>query len=351
MNTDLFRVLPPALLLAAAAPLTAHARDTIGAYSYCQSEFKNNKAAVAACKACVGGGNMYNRDRQTKQWVCGLTSDMKKSEAAPAYKPPPKPKAMPATAKKYVTIPAGTFAIGMRENDEHGSKDQEFFEGATVTLTRPFLMKATEVTQGEWHFVMGEPAPTYDKECGPDCPVQSIGWRQAIAYLNELSESEGLEKCYKLGKLIEWTGGLDCKGYRLPTEAEWEFAARGGTKTSRYGELDDIAWYYDNSDGRPHPVGKKTPNAYGLYDMIGNAWEWTWDEYVPGKPFEGDMTDPVGGGFKQNKGVEENDNRVVRGASRRDGPIYQRATHRFQNLTDGGGETQAFRPVRTIVAK
>ena len=144
-----------------------------------------------------------------------------------------------------------------------------------------------------------------------------------------------------------WSKGLACAGYRLPTEAEWEYAARGGTTAARYGELSDIAWYRDNSDGTPHPAGKKAPNAYGLYDMLGSQWEWTWDneDY---KPFTGKMTDPIIGGMKLGA---LGDSRVVRGGSYREGASYLRAGHRFQYPAGSGDVEYGFRPVRTIPAK
>lgn len=107
-----------------------------------------------------------------------------------------------------------------------------------------------------------------------------MSWLDAILFCNNLSQRGGLTPAYVVnGDDIEWDTTAD--GYRLPTEAEWEFACRAGTSGPRYGSLDAIAWYRNNCDGRVHEVGGKEPNAWGLYDTLGNVWEWCWDIYDP----------------------------------------------------------------------
>lgn len=298
------------------------------------------KGERGACEKCVAGGNFYQPGRG-----CGMVEGMHKSQSAKKEPPPPKPTAMPKWQKDYVTIKPGTFAIGAQSADEDKDSMKEVFDDVKVTLTRPFLMKTTEVTHGEYYFVTGKVSTSYDKVCGMDCPVNAVSWRDALEYLNALSKKEGLEPCYELkSDGAKWTKGLDCAGYRLPTDAEWEFAARGGLEAPRYGELADIAWFYDNSDGKPHPVGKKKPNAYGLHDMLGNNWEFVWDA-EKWKPFTEDVTDPVIGGDSLESPGQD---RVCRGGSYRDRAYGVRATVRFQLPASAGGDEHGFRPVRTV---
>lgn len=322
--------------LALVLPLVAWA-GSIGTPSGCK---KLKASERGACERCIAGGNFYQPGTG-----CGLTEGMHKAVIVQQEKPPPRPTTMPATGKRYVTITPGTFAIGSRTIDADKDESKDLFN-VNVTLTRPFAMKATEVTQAEWYYVVGSLTSSYDKACGLDCPASAVSWSEVIVYLNALSKKEGLEPCYVIKNgLATWPKGLDCTGYRLPTDAEWEYAARGGSE-ERVGEPDEIAWHTDNSDGRLHPVGKKKPNAYGLYDTLGNVWEWVWDA-EDFKPYPQDVTDPIVGGL-----ALENDgqNRVVRGSSYRDPAHYLRVSLRYQNLANAGGDSFGFRPVRTLPA-
>jgi formylglycine-generating enzyme required for sulfatase activity len=191
----------------------------------------------------------------------------------------------------YALIQPGSFLMGSPTSEPGRDPDEALH---WVKVTRPFWLKATEVTQSEWESVMGS-NPSHFSACGPSCPVEQVSWEDAIDYMNRISVRDGLEPCYGERGVFK---GLDCEGYRLPTEAEWEFAARAATQGPRYGELNQIAWHFDNSQERPHPVRLKAANAWGLHDMLGNVWEWVHDRYGPyedGEPATEDPTGPPSG--------------------------------------------------------
>jgi formylglycine-generating enzyme required for sulfatase activity len=113
-----------------------------------------------------------------------------------------------------------------------------------------------------------------------NCPVEGVSWWDAVRYCNARSVADGLSAAYRVdGEAVAWDEEAD--GYRLPTEAEWEYACRAGSDGPRYGPLEEIAWYRANSGGSSHEVGGKRPNAWGFHDMLGNVWDWCWDVYDP----------------------------------------------------------------------
>lgn len=141
----------------------------------------------------------------------------------------------------------------------------------------PLLLSPVPVTQQLYAAVTGRhPGAAH----GDRLPVETVSWWDAVRFCNELSHLHGLTPAYRVepgAERVEWEASA--VGYRLPTEAEWEHACRAGTTGPRYGPLDDIAWYRGNSGGRVHDVATKQPNEWGLYDMIGNVWNWCWDVY------------------------------------------------------------------------
>ena len=197
----------------------------------------------------------------------------------------------------FVTIPSGSFWMGSPPGENWGYPWEAYH---SVTITRPYYIGTTEVTQGQWQEQMGI-NPSEDIACGPDCPVTNINYFEAMAYTNALSVSEQLEPCYLLDTCRGEIGvagqpyyqcetaefvGLDCKGYRLPTEAEWEYAARGGTQTRYWSgdnreDLEAVDWIAANSGRRLHPVAQKPANPFGLHDVQGNVFEWCLDWFAP----------------------------------------------------------------------
>ena len=200
---------------------------------------------------------------------------------------------------EFTYIPPGTFMMGS-PGSEPGRDDDEAQH--KVRLTKGFYLQTTEVTQGQWKAVMSGANPSHFNTCGEDCPVEMVSWDDVqgfVFWLNFWSAVFG-----------------EGTPYRLPTEAEWEYAARAGSTTAfANGEitqtecspvdpnLDLMGWYCGNSGRATHPVARKKPNAWGLYDMHGNVWEWVqdWSGVYP----SGSVTDPTGpstGSYRVDRG-------------------------------------------------
>ncbi len=235
--------------------------------------------------------------------------------------------ARPTFISEMALIPAGTFRMGNVTDHLAGDSDEKPVH--EVTITRPFLMSRTEVTQAQYEAVIGS-NPSSRK--GPDLPVEQVTWYDAVEFCNELSRREGLDPCYS-GSGASIVCDFTANGYRLPTEAEWEYACRAGTETDFHTgnmtysgaspldpALDRAGWYAGNSGSRTHPIGEKEPNAFGLYDMHGNVWEWCWDwlavNYYASSPAD-DPRGPASGIDRIFRGGAWNDiARVCRSADR-----------------------------------
>ncbi len=210
----------------------------------------------------------------------------------------------------FLPVEADTFEMGctLGQQGHCGSSEQP---AHSVTLTHDFWLMETELTQGAWSS-MSAANPSNHTACGDLCPVERVDWWEALDFANTLSSTEGLDECFTLqgctgtigtdfvctGFVVNSpTGSLyDCEGYRLPTEAEWEYAARAGVDLLYAGAntLDLVAWCDINSNGETHEVGGRDPNSWGFYDLSGNVAEWVWDVWSSYTPSA--ETDPEGPG-------------------------------------------------------
>ncbi|MHC4815801.1 MAG: formylglycine-generating enzyme family protein [Planctomycetota bacterium] len=266
----------------------------------------------------------------------------------------------PQPPGNWVVVPAGSFTMGSPTGEGCRADDDTQHP---VTLTHPFAIQTTEVTQEQYAPMMGD-NPSQNNICPGNCPVDAVSWHMAAAYCNALSVNEGLAQCYACngtGKSSDcsvspiYAGSqiYACPGYRLPTEAEWEYAYRAGTSTAYYNgdndgaacqcspldvNADAIAWYCAHP-GISQPVAQKQPNAWGLFDMAGNVWEWCHDHrWKYGGT--GAVTDPVGN--------DSGTHRIVRGGSWAGEASYLRAAHRLALEPHMGGGTNGFRCVRSL---
>lgn len=231
-----------------------------------------------------------------------------------------------AIGAKFVLIPAGTFSMGSPSNEPGRSNEEKLHQ---VTISKPFYMQTTVVTQGQWKKVKGS-NPSFFKKCGDDCPVETVSWNDVQDFIRKLNQLEGSNK------------------YRLPTEAEWEYAARAGTTTPFFtGNClsTDQANYDGNYPLAGCPKGKfrkKTvrvgsfaANAWDLYDMHGNVFEWCQDWY--GDYPSGNVTDPLG--------PSTGSGRVLRGGHWRTHARYCRSAYRDTITPESSNDIVGFRLV------
>ena len=305
----------------------------------------------------------------------------------------PDPMAVPAG---WAYVPAGVFVMGSPGNEcpdrecadprcppPQGSRPDGQCPGReigredgletqhTVRIRGSFLIKTVEVTQAEYFEAVGD-EPSQFSECGSDCPVESVNWYQAVAYCNTRSQLDSLPRCYvddagnfydledaNNAKTPLWHGVPNCIGYRLPTETEWEYAARAGTSGPvqevgtpwSIGEngcseaLTMIASYACNSNSRTYPVGQLGPNPWGLHDTLGNVREWVWDVFASDYGGLGTADEPLA----DPRGPERGDHvGVLRGGGWSDQAKDTRAASRVSRGFGVPGDDAGFRIVRSL---
>ena len=266
----------------------------------------------------------------------------------------------PPPLGKWVLIKAGTFKMGSPANGLCHQNDETLHP---VTITRDFLILSTEVTQAMFLSAMGA-NPAINKGCGGGCPVENVNWHQAAAYCSKLSKQQSLTPCYTCSGAWPTISCVEagsyskgdiykCPGFRLPTEAEWEYAYRAGgqqafyttatcnglisTCTGKDPNAGRIGWYKEITT-TTKPAAKLQPNAWGLYDMAGNVWEWCHDRLQAdlGKNL---AVDPWGSATSAE--------RVFRGGAYNSPALYLRAAYRTHNKPAYGFGHNGFRCVRT----
>jgi formylglycine-generating enzyme len=240
---------------------------------------------------------------------------------------------------EFISVSPGSFQMGCTGKQTNCEGDEK--PSHTITLTQGFQIQATEVTQEQYRAVTGED-PSQFSACRPDCPVENVSWYDAIGFANDLSRKEGMTPAYfGSGTTTRWDKSAN--GYRLPTEAEWEYAARAGQETVYSGSDDPsaVAWTVTNSGHRTHKVKTTRPNEWGLYDMSGNVLEWCWDLYASGYYRSSPDTNPVGPTRTAN-------NRVLRSSSWSSEPNHARVANRVNASPTRSTGSIGFRLVRPV---
>lgn len=235
---------------------------------------------------------------------------------------------------EMIFVEGGSFWMGDSSLSHHGDTPVH-----KVNLS-DFYISEYEVTQGEWNKIMPF-NPSIQK--GDILPISKIIWIDAVKYCNEKSNLDNLTPCYIIQDSNNIVLNLNCNGYRLPTEAEWEYAAKGGKKSNGFvysgsDSLNEVGWYSENSNGLIKEPGLKKPNELGLYDMSGNVYEWCWDVYA--RYDSAEVTNPIGPAT----GIA----RVIRGGSFEYFPDQAHVTWRSINISEDDFYNCGFRLVRSF---
>jgi len=239
----------------------------------------------------------------------------------------------PLKQEDLVLVQSGTFKMGSPEDEGYRQDDEILHQ---VEITRDFYIYRTEISQALWKQVMGSNPSGSSMPRKDNYPVNNVNFFDIMEFCNKLSEIEGLTPAYNSSE-DGFNCDFDADGYRLPSEEEWEYAARGGHLSQEYqiysgsNRIDGIAWYMGNSGNVIHPIAQKAPNILGLYDMTGNLWEWCWNVY---QHYEGSSEEPTG--------------IVIRGGSAGNMPYNCR--NAFRNYVSGIQKdvSLGFRIVRTV---
>jgi len=276
--------------------------------------------------------------------------------------------------REMIRIEAGSFLMGLGKGESPidqylapGFFSDDALPARDVRISQSFEISKTPITQAQYLDIMGENPASHRR--ATDLPVESVSWHEAIIFCNRLSEREGLDCVYEsagtpeeieeygpveemdafdLGELfsdfgVRWKEPGRAPGYRLPTEAEWEYACRAGCHDTRYAaDPGDIAWTDDNSDYKTQSVGRLAANDWGLHDMLGNVLEWCWDWYS--ESYYGSRPDPD----LDPTGPEAGSDKVVRGGNFFSAAEIARASFRGEWRPDSGGNGIGFRIARSL---
>jgi formylglycine-generating enzyme required for sulfatase activity len=243
-------------------------------------------------------------------------------------------------ASAMVELPGGTFWMGSSDDDEMADDNEKPLHQVKIS---PFWCMKFPVTRRLWRDVMGGASDWWPKGPADNRPVNRVSWFDAVIFCNVVSQRAGLKPCYRIdGETVEW---VSSEGYRLPTEAEWEYACRAGSQTrwcfgDDESKLGEYAWYNANADA-PQPVARKQANAWGLHDMHGNVWEWCWDweAAYPNLSSVYAIVDPPG--------PRLGTLRVLRGGSFKYKAGHVRCADRLANWPGDRGRNWGFRCVRS----